>query len=107
MQLRLHGAVGLVSALVTLKDANFRAISLDRIGRASGQMGIASAVTAADRLNEFLILGDEETPFHSPARNHRRRDHIDSPKRAELRQQACGLKKNMCKTVRPKSGCET
>jgi hypothetical protein len=32
-------------------------------------MGIAAALAAADRSNEFLILDDEGTPFHCPARN--------------------------------------
>jgi hypothetical protein len=58
-----------VPALVALEDANFGAVSLDLIGRAPSQMGIAAAFAAADWSNEFLILDDEGTPFHCPARN--------------------------------------
>ena len=59
--------MGLVPALITLKDANFGAIPFDRIGRATSQMGVAAAFAAADRSNEFLILDDEGTPLQSPA----------------------------------------
>ena len=67
--LRFHGAQRLVPALVALEDANFGAVSLDLIRGAASQMSIAAALAAADRSNKFLILDDEGTPFHCPARN--------------------------------------
>jgi hypothetical protein len=64
--LRFHRLIGLVSAGVALKDANFGAVSLDWIGRATSQMRVAAAFAAADWPNEFLVFDDEGTPFHSP-----------------------------------------
>ncbi len=65
--LRFHGPIGLVPALVTLKDANFGAIPFDRIGRASSQMGIAAAFAAAKRSNKLQFLDNEGTLLHSTA----------------------------------------
>jgi hypothetical protein len=58
-----------VPALVALEHANFGAVPFDLIGRTPGEMRIAAALAAADRSNEFLLLDDEGTPFHCPARN--------------------------------------
>ena len=64
-----HRAERLVSAVVAFEDANFGAVPFDRIGRAPNQMRIAAAFATADRSNEFLLLDDERTPFHCPARD--------------------------------------
>ena len=91
--LGFHNAQRLVPALVALEDANLGAVSLDLIGRAPSQMGIAAALAAADWSNEFLILDDEGTPFHCPARNQYPQYACNLGKRAELGRQACGCEK--------------
>jgi hypothetical protein len=58
-----------MAALVAFKDANFRTVFFDRIGRASNQMGIAATFDAADRPDKLLLLDDEGTLLHSPAPN--------------------------------------
>ncbi len=71
-------------ALVALKDANFRTILFDRIGRASSQMRIAAAFDAAKRPNKCLFLDDEGTLLHSPAPNPRRSNLMQSDKGREI-----------------------
>jgi hypothetical protein len=56
-------------------------------------MRIAATLAAADRSNEFLILDDEGTPFHCPARNQYPQYPCNLGKRAELGRQACGREK--------------
>jgi hypothetical protein len=56
----------LMPALVAFENANFGAITLDLIGRASRQVRVAAALGATDRSNESLLLDDEGTPLHSP-----------------------------------------
>jgi hypothetical protein len=70
----------LMPALVALEDANFGTVLFDRIGRASGQMGIAAAFDAAKRPNKSLFLDDEGTLLHSPAPNPRRSASMQSDK---------------------------
>jgi hypothetical protein len=82
-----------VPALVTLEDANFGAIPFDLIGRAPSQMGVAAAFAAADRSNKSLILDDEGTPFHCPARNQYPQHAYNLGKRAELGRQERGCEK--------------
>jgi hypothetical protein len=82
-----------VPALVTLEDANFGAIPFDLIGRAPSQMGVAAAFAAADRSNKSLILDDEGTPFHCPARNQYPQRAYNPGKRAELGRQERGCEK--------------
>ncbi len=50
-------------------------------------MRIAAAFAAADRTNEFLLLDDEGTPFHCPARNQYPQGPCNLGKRAELGRQ--------------------
>ena len=81
-----------MSAVVALKDANFGAVSLDWIGRATSQMRVAAAFAAADWPNEFLVFDDEGTPFHSPAQAQHPRRECNLAKRAKLRRNfgTCG-----------------
>jgi hypothetical protein len=80
---------------MALKNANFGAIPLEWIGRTPTQMRVAAAFAAADRSNEFLILDDEGTPFHCPARENNPRGLFDLVKRAKLGRQACGCEKTV------------
>jgi hypothetical protein len=58
-------------------------------------MRVAVAFATADRLNKFLILDDEGTPFHCPARANNPRGLSDLVKRAKLGPQACGREKTV------------
>ena len=53
----------LTPALVALKDADFQ--TLDRMGRSSNQMRIASALAAAKRCNKFVIRHNKGMIFHA------------------------------------------
>ena len=81
----LDDPMRLVPALVALKDADFGTIILDRVGRAPNQMGIAAALAAANRPNEFLLLDDEGTLLHSPAPDPDGRTSMQSDKRCGIR----------------------
>jgi hypothetical protein len=56
-------------------------------------MGVAAAFAAADRSNKSLILDDEGTPFHCPARNQYPQRAYNPGKRAELGRQERGCEK--------------
>jgi hypothetical protein len=56
-------------------------------------MGVAAAFAAADRSNKSLILDDEGTPFHCPARNQHPQHAYNPGKRAELGRQERGCEK--------------
>jgi hypothetical protein len=61
----------LTPALVALKDADFQ--TLDRMGRSSNQMRIASALAAAKRCNKFVIRHNEGMIFHASPQPQRER----------------------------------
>ena len=86
-------------ALITFEYLSFGTISFDRMGRASCQMRIAAAFAAPNGSNEFLILDDEGTPFHSPARNQHPRGLCNLAKRAELGWACRKLWKNWKATI--------
>jgi hypothetical protein len=95
----LHASMRLMPALVAFESANFGAITLDLIGRASRQVRVAAALGATDRSNESLLLDDEGTPLHSPPI-------IQNPRLNKTWQIARNLdrvplsKISLCKTVR-------
>ncbi len=96
--LRFHGPIGLVPALVTLKDANFGAVPFDRIGRASSQMGIAAAFAAAERSNKLQFLDDEGTLLHSTAPDPRRSSSMRADKKYGIRTTSPPPVKKLCKS---------